>query len=129
MGHGFLANPGRIGLAVSLASPDRVYALADGPRTQGGMYRSDDGGVNWRHITGDERIWGRGWYFCSPTADPANADRVYVMNTIVLESQDGGAHFIALKGDPTGDDFHALWIDPTDSARGFSAAIRARRSP
>jgi photosystem II stability/assembly factor-like uncharacterized protein len=117
VGHGFLANPGRIGLAVSLASPDRVYALADGPRTQGGMYRSDDGGVNWRHITGDERIWGRGWYFCSPTADPANADRVYVMNTIVLESQDGGAHFIALKGDPTGDDFHALWIDPTDSAR------------
>ncbi len=39
------------------------------------------------------------------------------MNTIVLESQDGGAHFIALKGDPTGDDFHVLWIDPTDSQR------------
>ncbi|HEX4267416.1 MAG TPA: hypothetical protein VHY36_06005 [Steroidobacteraceae bacterium] len=116
-GHGFIANPGRIGLAVSPASPDRVYALADGPRTEGGMYRSDDGGVNWRHISGDARIWGRGWYFCAPTADPANADRVYVMNTIVLESQDGGAHFIALKGDPTGDDFHALWIDPTDSAR------------
>ena len=26
-----------------------------------------------------------------------------------------GRHFIALKGDPTGDDFHAMWIDPTDS--------------
>ena len=26
-------------------------------------------------------------------------------------------NFIALKGDPTGDDFHALWIDPTDSER------------
>jgi photosystem II stability/assembly factor-like uncharacterized protein len=116
-GHGFAANPGRIGLAVSPASPDRIYALADGPRAQGGLYRSDDGGANWRHISGDERIWGRGWYFCAPIADPVNADRVYVMNTIVLESQDGGAHFIALKGDPTGDDFHALWIDPTDTGR------------
>ncbi len=116
-GHGFLAHPGRIGLAVSAASPDRVYALADGPRAQGGLYRSDDGGVNWRHISADDRIWGRGWYFCGPTADPANADVVYVMNTIVLQTKDGGAHFIALKGDPTGDDFHALWIDPTDSGR------------
>jgi photosystem II stability/assembly factor-like uncharacterized protein len=117
VGHGLPANPGRIGLAVSPASPDRVYALADGPRNQGGMYRSDDGGANWRQVSPDDRIWGRGWYFCSPTADPANADRVYVMNTIVLESQDGGAHFIALKGDPTGDDFHTLWIDPTNSGR------------
>ncbi len=115
--HGFAANPGRIGLAVSPASPDRIYALADGPWGQGGLYRSDDGGRNWRHVSADPRIFGRGWYFCALTADPANADRLYVMNTIVLESRDGGAHFLALKGDPTGDDFHQLWIDPTDTRR------------
>jgi photosystem II stability/assembly factor-like uncharacterized protein len=39
------------------------------------------------------------------------------MDTIVLRSDDGGRHFIALKGDPTGDDFHEMWIDPTDSDR------------
>ncbi|MGH8297168.1 MAG: WD40/YVTN/BNR-like repeat-containing protein, partial [Steroidobacteraceae bacterium] len=116
-GHGFPAHPGRIGLAVSPASPDRVYALADGPWGQAGLYRSDDGGRNWRHVSSDPRIYGRGWYFCALTADPKNADRLYVMNTIVLESRDGGAHFIALKGDPTGDDFHQLWIDPTDTDR------------
>lgn len=116
-GHGFPAKPGRIGLAVSPASPERVYALVDGPRGQAGLYRSDDGGASWRHVSADPRIWGRGWYFCALTADPANADRLYVMNTIVLESRDGGAHFIALKGDPTGDDFHQLWIDPTDTKR------------
>jgi photosystem II stability/assembly factor-like uncharacterized protein len=116
-GHGFLTKPGRIGLAVSPASPDRLYALADGPADQAGLYRSDDGGAHWRHVSADHRIWGRGWYFCALTADPVNADRVYVMNTIVLASEDGGAHFIALKGDPTGDDFHVLWIDPTNSQR------------
>jgi photosystem II stability/assembly factor-like uncharacterized protein len=116
-GHGLPDNPGRIGLAVSPASPDRVYALADGPWGQGGLYRSDDGGQQWRHVSADPRIYGRGWYFCAVTADPTNADRLYVMNTIVLESRDGGGHFSALKGDPTGDDFHQLWIDPTDTKR------------
>lgn len=39
------------------------------------------------------------------------------MDTIVLRSDDGGRHFIALKGDPTGDDFHDLWIDPSNPNR------------
>ncbi|BFI96204.1 MAG: hypothetical protein RSP_17140 [Rhodanobacter sp.] len=116
-GDGFAAHPGRIGLATSPARPDRVYALVDAAGGEGGLYRSDDDGAHWKHITGDQRLWQRGWYFSGVTADPKDADRVYVMNTIVLRSDDGGAHFIALKGDPTGDDFHALWIDPTDSNR------------
>jgi photosystem II stability/assembly factor-like uncharacterized protein len=40
-----------------------------------------------------------------------------VSNTIVLRSDDGGAHFIPLKGDPTGDDFHTLWVDPRNPDR------------
>ena len=35
----------------------------------------------------------------------------------MLRSDDGGAHFIPLKGDPTGDDFHTLWIDPKNPDR------------
>ena len=117
VGHGFPAHPGRIGLAVAPTRPKRLYALVAGSWKSGGLYRSDDGGVHWRHVSRDRRIFGRGWYFCSLTVDPSDADRVYVMNTIVLRSDDGGAHFIALKGDPTGDDFHQLWIDPTDTER------------
>jgi len=116
-GNGFPAHPGRIGIAVSPARPDRIYALVDAPQGEGGLYRSDDSGAHWVHVTGDKRIWKRGWYFCRLTADPRNADRIYVMNTIVLRSDDGGKHFIALKGDPTGDDFHEMWIDPTDPDR------------
>ncbi|WP_329742305.1 VPS10 domain-containing protein [Dyella sp. A6] len=116
-GNGFPANPGRIGIATAPSDPGRVYALVDASKGEGGLYRSDDGGVHWQHVTGDQRIWQRGWYFCHLTVDPKNANRVYVMNTIVLRSDDGGKHFIALKGDPTGDDFHTMWIDPTDSNR------------
>jgi photosystem II stability/assembly factor-like uncharacterized protein len=116
-GNGFPAHPGRIGIALAPSQPNRVYALVDATGGEGGLYRSDDGGAHWQHVTGDQRIWQRGWYFNRLTVDPKNADRVYVMNTIVLRSDDGGKQFIALKGDPTGDDFHQMWIDPTDSDR------------
>ncbi len=114
-GNGFPGAVGRVGLAISAAAPNRVYALVDGE--QGGLYRSDDAGAGWKYINPDARIWQRGWYFGEITADPKNADRLYVMNTIVLRSDDGGASFSALKGDPTGDDFHALWIDPNEPQR------------
>jgi photosystem II stability/assembly factor-like uncharacterized protein len=114
-GHGFPASVARIGLATSPANPKRVYVLADGD--QGGLYRSDDAGTTWRKMTGDKRLWQRGWYFAGITADPKNANRVWVSNTIVLRSDDGGANFIPLKGDPTGDDFHSLWVDPKNPDR------------
>jgi photosystem II stability/assembly factor-like uncharacterized protein len=116
VGHGLPAHPGRIGVAVARTQPDRVYAIADGPWNEGGLYRSDDGGLNWKHVSSDRRIWNRCWYFCSLTVGPTDANRVYVMNTIVFESTDGGADFVPLKG-YAGDDYHQLWIDPTDTDR------------
>jgi photosystem II stability/assembly factor-like uncharacterized protein len=115
-GHGLPATVGRIGLATTPALPSRVYALIDA-RDAGGLYRSDDSGATWAHVSADPRITERAWYFSGITANPANADEVFVCDTVVLKSSDGGAHFIPLKGDPTGDDFHTLWIDPKNPAR------------
>ncbi len=114
-GDGFPEHVGRVGIAVAQTIPSRVYALVDGD--DGGLYRSDDAGAHWNKTSGDPRIWQRGWYFGRIAVDSKNAERVYAMNTIVLRSDDGGAHFISLKGDDTGDDFHELWIDPNDSNR------------
>jgi len=120
-GHGLPSAPGRIGLATSPAKPRRVYALIDSPeQSQGGLYRSDDAGASWRKMTGDKRIWNRGWYFGGITANPKNAQQLWVSDTIILRSDDGGAHFIPIKGDPTGDDFHTLWIDPKNPDRRIS---------
>jgi photosystem II stability/assembly factor-like uncharacterized protein len=105
-------NVGRIGIAISNAAPDRVYAIVDAD--DGGLYRSNDGGAHWNKASGDPRIWQRGWYFGQITADPKDPDRVYAMNTILLRSDDGGKTFLPAKGDPTGDDYHELWIDPSN---------------
>ena len=115
VGRGLPASPGHIGLATTPARPNRVYALVDA--AEGGLYRSDDAGASWSKVSGDKRIWQRGWYFGGITADPRNADRVWVCDTILLRSDDGGAHFLPIKGDPTGDDYHSLWIDPADPDR------------
>ena len=118
--NGFPDKVGRIGIAVAKSDPKRVYAIVDNLAMAddvGGLYRSDDAGASWKHVSKDDRIWQRGWYFGRIAVDPSNADRVYSMNTIVLRTDDGGAHFIALKGDNTGDDFHELWIDPDNASR------------
>jgi photosystem II stability/assembly factor-like uncharacterized protein len=114
-GHGFPASVGRTGITISAAKPHRVYVLADGD--EGGLYRSEDSGATCRKVSSDPRIFNRGWYFGEIDANPKNADQVWVNDTIILRSDDGGAHFLPLKGDPTGDDFHAMWIDPNNPDR------------
>jgi photosystem II stability/assembly factor-like uncharacterized protein len=112
IGHGLPAKPyGRIGLATGTGG--RVYALI--VCKQGGLYRSDDGGANWTHVSSDPRIWGRGWYFSRVTVDPKNPNIVWVPNVALYRSTDGGYHFTAIKGAPGGDDYHILWIDPKDT--------------
>ena len=116
VGHGLPDRPGRTGLATATSAPDRLYALIDA-RAGGGLYRSDNGGGDWTRVSDDPRIWQRGWYFGGVTVNPRNADQLWVCDTIVLRSDDGGKTFAPTKGDPTGDDFHSLWIDPVDPAR------------
>ena len=103
---------GRIGLAVGrTATGTRVYAQI-GAGKESGLYRSDDGGENWRLAGNDPRITSRNWYFGRVTVDPTNADVVYSPNVSLLRSTDAGKTWTPIKGGPGGDDYHELWIDP-----------------
>ena len=130
---------GRTGIAVSPSNPRRVYAVVDclvadpaaAPTTPeptptagapapptpklGGFFRSDDAGATWARLSGDEALWGRGWYFEKVTVDPQNADIVYVPNVAVNRSMDGGHTWVAMRGSPGGDDYHQAWVSPNDS--------------
>src|SRR5207237_8981308 len=100
---------GRIGVAGSGAEGTRGYATIEAEK--GGIYRSDDGGENWKLINPYHRFTQRSWYFHHIFADPKSTDTVYVLNTGVSRSTDGGKSFEAIRA-PHGDN-HGLWIDPT----------------
>jgi photosystem II stability/assembly factor-like uncharacterized protein len=104
---------GRIGVTVSGANPNRVWASVEAEK--GGIYRSDDGGNSWRLMTDDHRFRQRAWYYSHIFADPKSADTVYILNTAVYRSNDGGKTFSRLRV-PHGDN-HALWIDPENPKR------------
>ena len=107
---------GRIGLAIAPANRARIYAIVDAK--EGGLFRSDDSGATWSKTSSDSRIWGRGWYFGKVVVDPNNADLLYISNTGVYRSRDGGRTFgEPFKGSPGGDDYHQLWIYPDDGNR------------
>lgn len=102
---------GKIGVSVSPANPDRVYAIVEAEN--GGLYRSDDAGKSWRLMTGDRLIQTRSWYYMNITADPTNADAVWVSNAPLLRSTDGGRTFAVVPA--THGDNHGVWVNPRDS--------------
>lgn len=110
---------GRIGISVSGADPNRVWALIEADEQSGGLYRSDDGGDTWRRINDDRRFRQRAWYYTHVNADPKNIDTVYIMNTGFYKSTDGGRTFSTIPT-PHGDN-HGLWIDPTEPQRMINA--------
>ncbi len=115
-GHGLPSEGlGRMGIAFAPSNPRRIYLIVDAK--EGGLYRSDDAGENWVRVSEDKRIWGRGWYFCEVSVDSKDADTVYVPNTGLYRSRDGGKNFTVIKGAPGGDDYHELWIDPDEPQR------------
>jgi len=117
-GHGLpVGDWGRTGVAVAPGKQgQRVYLLVEAKEKAGGLYRSDDGGASWKKATEDRRITGF-WYMSEIFADPKNADVVYVPSQNMYRSTDGGHTFTAIKGAPGGDDYHTVWIDPTNSQR------------
>ena len=123
-GNGLPEKPlGRIGVAVGSGSHgDIVYALVGAQDKGSGLYRSDDGGRNWRLTSKDPNIIARMWYFAGITVDPQNPDVVYIPNRSLMRSTDGGKTFPVIKGSPGGDDYHYLWVDPQNDRRMIVAS-------
>jgi len=113
---GIPAKPlGKIGVAISPANPQRVYATIEAPDSSGGIFRSDDGGETWQRTSDDQKWSVRAWYYSAITADPTDENTVYVMNLSVWRSVDGGKTFSRVRV-PHGDT-HIMWVDPKDSRR------------
>ena len=104
---------GRIGLAVSPASPDVVYAVVEAANQAGGFFRSRDRGASWDKMSG--YVPGGPMYYNEIFADPKDVDRVYSMDVYMQVTEDGGRTFKNAGEKWKHEDNHALWIDPRDT--------------
>ena len=102
---------GKIGLSISQANPRRVWAMVEA-EPGNGLWRSDDGGETWTFLTGENRLAGRAFYYHHVVADPTDEDTIYVLNSRLFRSTDGGESFTMIPL-PHGD-VHDLWVHPDD---------------
>jgi photosystem II stability/assembly factor-like uncharacterized protein len=135
-GHGLPTRmTGKWALAIARSNPNRIYAMIEtgdgvplrGQETdRGKLWRSDDGGENWRLVSYDRSMGGRTHYYFRLEVSPDNENEVHFLTNPYNVSFDGGETMRTFgggggggggfAGSPGGDN-HDIWIDPTDSSR------------
>jgi photosystem II stability/assembly factor-like uncharacterized protein len=113
-GRGLPDSPlGKVAVAVAQRNSNRVYALIE-TGGRGSLWRSDDGGNNWRIVNYSRLLNERPHYYTRMMVSPDNADEVYFPCNSMYVSRDGGESTDTL---PWGGDNHDMWADPTNSDR------------
>lgn len=131
-GHGLPTRmTGKWALAIARSNSNRIYALIEtgdgvpykGQETdRGKLWRSDDGGENWRLVSYDRSMGGRTHYYFRLEVSPDNDNEVHFLTNPYNVSFDGGETMRSLgggggfAGSPGGDN-HDIWIDPTQPNR------------
>jgi photosystem II stability/assembly factor-like uncharacterized protein len=127
-GRGLPTRPvGKVAVAIAQSNPNRVYALIEtgdgvpwkGQETDTGqLWRSEDGGENWRLVSYDHFAMGRPHYYSRMAVAPDDEDEAYFLTASFAKTIDGGLTLNVLgRGDAPGGDHHDIWIDPTNAKR------------
>lgn len=107
--------PPRVGkaeIAVSGADSNRVYALVEAKPGEGGLFVSSNAGGSWTLVNATHLMNQRSAYYGAIYADPKAVDTLYIPNTPLVKSIDGGKTFSQLRTPHS--DNHVLWMNPND---------------
>jgi len=103
---------GRIGIAVSPADPNYVYAIVEARYDKGGFFQSTNKGLTWTKMSG---FVTSGNYYQEIIADPKDKLKLFVMDTWLHHTTDGGKTVVATGEDAKHVDNHCIWIDPSNT--------------
>lgn len=106
------SNMGRVGLAVSPADPNYVYAICEAENGQQGFYRSTNRGASFEKRSSYETS---GNYYQEIICDPLDVNKVFSMDTWLSHTEDGGLTFKMTGENDKHVDNHCIWIDPQDT--------------
>lgn len=128
MGHGLPERPfGKAGLAMTPADSNRVYALIETgrgipwngqPTDVGTLWRSDDGGDNWKMVNSNGNLLSRPAYYTRMAVEPDNPDQAHILAIFLSSTLDGGKTILRRTPEQgPGFDNHDMWIDPLNGKR------------
>ena len=103
---------GRIGLAISPADPEIIYAIVEAAEGKGGFFASTNRGASWEK-RGTHKTSGN--YYQEIIADPIEPNTIYSMDTWMSVSKDGGKTFNKVGEVFKHVDNHCMWIDPNNN--------------
>ncbi len=103
---------GRIGLAISPANPEIIYAIVEAADSKGGFFASTNRGASWEK-RGKHKTSGN--YYQEIIADPIDENTIYSMDTWMSASHDGGKTFNKVGEVTKHVDNHCMWIDPNNN--------------
>ena len=107
-------NLGRIAVAVAPSNSNIVYATIECEKQEEkGLYRSEDAGATWEHVSTDFNTTVRPFYFSRLVVDPSNEDRIFKCGLNLTISDDGGSSFRTV-GSGVHSDIHAVWVNPNN---------------
>lgn len=105
---------GKIGLAISPQQPDILYAAIELDRRTGGVYRSSDRGTTWKKRS-DAVAGATGpHYYQELYASPHQFERLYLVDSRMQISEDGGKTFTRMNAEHKHGDNHAIAFKKED---------------
>ncbi len=106
-GHGLPDGPlGKVAIAIAPNAPQRVYAMIES--AHGLLWRSDDGGTDWRKISSDTLMDQRPFYYTHLYVDPTHQNHLLAVSVELAESRDGGLTWKRV-GSAIHGDHHDIW--------------------
>jgi photosystem II stability/assembly factor-like uncharacterized protein len=102
---------GRIGLAISPANPEILYAVIEAAQGEGGFFKSTDRAASWEKQSSHTTS---GNYYCELFPHPTNPDVLWSMDAFMSWTRDGGKTFQTFNEQWKHIDNHAMWFDPKD---------------
>lgn len=112
---------GRMAIAAAPSNPSILYTVVESEQDKDkGLYRSEDGGNNWKLLNGDFGLVVRPFYFSRIVIDPRNPDVIVKGGLFGSISRDGGKTFKDLG--PMHSDIHDIVFDIHQSDRMYAAS-------
>jgi len=103
---------GRIGLAISPADANVVYAILEAEGDKSGFFRSTNKGATWEKRSKHKTS---GNYYQEIICDPNDVDKVFSMDTWLHHTENGGKTFIKTGENQKHVDNHCIWINPNNT--------------